>query len=141
MLDYLTTWHGDPSLQRRLEILTCLQSWKVVVRIVVIHTNARAAAQSGLFGLLGDAPVQILDIANEVQIDQFFDFAAKCHDENHIPVDLHRDSTDLVTRQMKTSILEKYGSMNDKLFLRLRPAIMFRLCMCKIKRRRSPPPP
>ncbi|PYI03568.1 hypothetical protein BO78DRAFT_268735, partial [Aspergillus sclerotiicarbonarius CBS 121057] len=106
--------------------LTWLRSLKVVERIVVIHTDARTGAQSGLFGLLGDAPVQIIDVADEVQIDRFFTFAAKCYDENRIPVDLQRDSPDVVTGKMRQSILEKYKS--DEIFQKLRPAIMFRLC-------------
>lgn len=46
-----------------------------MIRIFVARSTFRNAAKGGLFGLLGDTPIQIVDVSDEPRIDAFFDFA------------------------------------------------------------------
>lgn len=49
--------------------------WLVVMQFIVVHSRFEAAAATGLFGLLGDGPVQIVNVAEEARVDAFFDLA------------------------------------------------------------------
>ena len=44
----------------------------IVMRVIVGHTTFQDAARAGLFGLLGDAPIQIVDMSDELRLDAFF---------------------------------------------------------------------
>lgn len=61
--DPIPTFH-DPGDEKRQKMSAFLRlpSYLVVVQIVVIHTDFRTGAATGLFGLLGDAPIQIIDM-------------------------------------------------------------------------------
>jgi len=47
----------------------------VVMRTIIIHASYKYAAKTDIFGLLGDAPVQIVDVSDEARVKAFFDFA------------------------------------------------------------------
>ncbi|KAF3405526.1 hypothetical protein DPV78_002527 [Talaromyces pinophilus] len=47
---------------------TCLD---VVMAAVSLHITKESAVRSGLFGLLGDAPIQLIDVADEVQLRKY----------------------------------------------------------------------
>ncbi|KAK7698774.1 hypothetical protein SLS64_012255 [Diaporthe eres] len=51
-------------------------SWSVVVRPPIVVHAARAADSGSLFGLLGDAPVQLVDIDDERRINNFLGLGA-----------------------------------------------------------------
>ncbi|KAI1141766.1 hypothetical protein F5Y05DRAFT_272393 [Hypoxylon sp. FL0543] len=52
-------------------LLRLRSSWLVVVYVVVVHMDLEVALATGLFGLLGDAPVQIVDLRDQARIDAF----------------------------------------------------------------------
>lgn len=64
----------NPKCERN-EILKRLPSWSVVMRVVVVHGSFRAGAKSGLFGLLGDALVQIVPLSEQARVNAFLDLA------------------------------------------------------------------
>lgn len=43
----------------------------VVMAAVSLHITKESAVRSGLFGLLGDAPIQLIDVADEVQLRKY----------------------------------------------------------------------
>jgi hypothetical protein len=59
--------------------------WLIVMRIVVTHAPQRTIATSGLYGLLGDAPVQIIDVADRDRIDGLYALSEQCEDTNTVP--------------------------------------------------------
>ncbi|KAI1371351.1 hypothetical protein F4677DRAFT_435854, partial [Hypoxylon crocopeplum] len=89
-------------------------SW-VVVYIVIVHMDLEAAAATGLFGLLCDAPVQIVGLRDEAKMDAFDDFAPD-------PNSLERATAML---EYIVSRLHKEGPKSE---LAMYPVIMFRLC-------------
>ncbi|KAF3074514.1 hypothetical protein CFAM422_003563 [Trichoderma lentiforme] len=54
----------------------CIQLQKIVLGIAMgaisLHISAEAALGSGLFGLLGDAPVQLVDFDDEARLRRFY---------------------------------------------------------------------
>ena len=58
----------------------------VVVRVVIVHCDIRTGAASGLFGFLGDAPVQIVDTASADKVKSYLDFASSCQDKVKVTV-------------------------------------------------------
>jgi hypothetical protein len=79
MFDYLdNTFDGDVSMEDGVGALQQLRHWTIVMRIIVVHTTLENAAKTGLFGLLGDAPIQLVDIFDDLRLDALFDFAEKC---------------------------------------------------------------
>lgn len=66
--------------------LECIQQQKIVLGIAMaaisLHISVEAALESGLFGLLGDAPVQLVDFDDEARLRQFYTlFKANALDE------------------------------------------------------------
>ncbi|KAJ5921067.1 hypothetical protein N7466_009393 [Penicillium verhagenii] len=99
------------------------------MRIVIIHARFREAAQSGLFGLLGDATVQIVSVSDEERLDAFYAFGEE-HDRQNSSVEgegLERVSWEVFEQELKDDILFAMGS--KKLLSETYPAIMFRLCI------------
>ncbi|KAL6695547.1 hypothetical protein J3F84DRAFT_408556 [Trichoderma pleuroticola] len=54
----------------------CIQQQKIDLGIAMaaisLHISAEAALDSGLFGLLGDAPIQLVDFDDEARLRQFY---------------------------------------------------------------------
>ncbi len=58
------------------DLLRRRPSWPVMLwDPVVVHTDARTGAGLGLFGLLGDSRVQLVDVRDKARIKQFVDLA------------------------------------------------------------------
>ncbi|KAH0366143.1 hypothetical protein KCU65_g5579, partial [Aureobasidium melanogenum] len=70
---------GTPMTQREQNVaaLKLLPEWLVVVKVVVIHLDIGRAADSGLFGLLGDEIIQVVDAALPLA-SQFYELAECC---------------------------------------------------------------
>lgn len=100
--------------------------------VIIIHADFATGASSGLFGLLGDAPVQLVDVYEEAKVKNYMDMAEKCEPWGQVTVcqDLRTISGDVYHQILRPAILKKLGS--DVLLGRLHPVIMFRLCndMC-----------
>ena len=169
MFSFIDYSHYDyKSSSEMTEHLGQLPSWVVVIRVVVVHADLRTAAATGLFGLLGDERVQLVDVSDKVRIDEFFDLGTKSgcsvvhmSDERLVSKqfgaepftftykvqegystdreDLDRDSVDAAKQRLRDLIVEKFGSENK--VPPMHPAIMFRLCtsMCKLEREDTPP--
>lgn len=109
-----------------------VSSWMVVMRVVIVHASPKAGAKTGLFGLLGDAPVQLVDVSDEARMNTYFDLAEACERKGHVHTsqDLRRESPDLIRTKLTGTLDETYPT--EKSLPAMRPAIMFRLCthMC-----------
>lgn len=121
----------EPSPSNAEFISECerLSSYLVVLQVVVIHTDLKTGAESGLFGLFGDAPVQIIDMTEDAKIDRYFSLAVEC--ENRSPVsiaqDLKRRPLHVARQRLRDAIVAEYGS--EEFAAMMKPAIMFRLCI------------
>jgi hypothetical protein len=118
--------------QQDLAALRLLPEWLVVVRIVVIHLDSTQAARTGLFGLLGDKFVQVVD-ATLPLASQLYDLAEACESRASTVTaaqDFARMSANDMNAMVKRVALKRY--FDHELSKRMRAAIMFRLCtkMC-----------
>lgn len=134
--------HGGSLMKKSLEIaeldnLKKMPSWLVVTRVVIIHASHEYAAKTGLFGLLGDAPVQVVEVSDEARVEAFFDFADESQRKGHVthPQDLNRYPPEVVRRVLEDTIDRGFG-IYKKHLPPMHPAIMFRLCtdMCNHSR-------
>ncbi|KAG9691394.1 hypothetical protein KCU95_g7171, partial [Aureobasidium melanogenum] len=114
-----------------------LPSWLVVMDIVVVHLDLSSAAGTGLFGLLGDAPVQIIPVSNETEINRFYDLAERCERGKSVTAsqDFARKSAEEWRQELRDDVLYRFSqneSVAEDLIAIMHPAIMFRLCtqMC-----------
>ena len=118
--------------QRDLAALRLLPEWLVVTRVVVIHLDFARAARTGLFGILGDEPVQVLDAASP-RTSQLYELSESC-ERGAYAVTAAQDFTRMSTNDMDAMVKRvTFKSFHDReLSMRTRPAIMFRLCtrMC-----------
>lgn len=150
MLDYIadSLWERDPfdepitrplesipishNKQEDLAALQLLPEWQVVVRIVIVHLDFARAAKTGLFGLLGDKPVQVLEPASSLT-SQLYELAKNCEREEYV-IATSQDFTRMSANDMDAMVKRvAFKTFHDrKLSMRMRPAIMFRLCtqMC-----------
>jgi hypothetical protein len=122
MLDYFekSCYGLDPPMAAYKQ----LPSWLIAMRVVVIHSDFASAAATGLFGLLGDAPVQIVPASEGVAED--------CRRGRSIIVvqDLKRSSHEELSQELRCVLVKKFDP--EDLVAIVRPTIMFRLCshMC-----------
>ena len=102
------------------------------MRVIVVHSDLKSAAATGLFGLLGDARVQLVEASEEDKLEVYFGFAENCerHNAGAIKQDFRRESAASMVDAIRATVINQFGS--EELMKALRPAIMFRLCthMC-----------
>ncbi|KAI1392058.1 uncharacterized protein F4822DRAFT_114563 [Hypoxylon trugodes] len=108
--------------------------WLVVIHVVPIHMSLHAGSLTGLFGLLGDAPVQIVDLRDKHRLGAYYDLAAvtqhrrgdgelTVEDEKlvmMVDVETKRCRSESAVRWIYKLAAEPAPAMY--------PAIMFRLC-------------
>ncbi|KAF7714878.1 Uncharacterized protein PECH_007879 [Penicillium ucsense] len=115
-----------------LQLLQRRPSWVVVMRVLVVHASRRVGASSGLFGLLGDAPVQVVDVNDQARVTALFDLAEGCEREGNIRVrqTFYRESPEALSRELHDLVVKRFGSQQKA--PKMHPALMFRLCtkMC-----------
>ncbi|CRG91884.1 hypothetical protein PISL3812_08938 [Talaromyces islandicus] len=116
----------------QVKALTALPRWMVVMRVIFIHARPEYAAKTGLFGLLGDELVQIIEVSDEARINAYFDLANESQEKGHVqnPQNLRREPVEAVEQSLKqktTNFRRLLDPMPD-----FRATIMFRLCpdMC-----------
>ncbi|KAJ5652437.1 hypothetical protein N7507_009863 [Penicillium longicatenatum] len=121
-------WFSLPCDQEaeRFDVFEQVPSWWVIMRVVIIHASFQEAAQSGLFGLLGDATVQIVSVSDEEELNAFYAFAEEHGRQTSSVEGLERVSSEVLKQELKDDILFAMGS--EKLLSKMSPAIMFRLC-------------
>ncbi|CAD0089599.1 unnamed protein product [Aureobasidium mustum] len=124
-----------PKPDNKIEFVNAFKqvpSWLVVMDTIVVQSDLRSAAATGLFGLLGDAPVQIIPISEETKINSFYNLAERCErGRNGIaPQDFTRKSADEMRQELRREVWLSFRS--EDLAAIMHPAIMFRLCtqMC-----------
>ncbi|KAF3394605.1 hypothetical protein F1880_005584 [Penicillium rolfsii] len=130
MFDYLdSTLDGQVDLRERIGALQKLQY--VVMHLIVVHTTFKTAVKTGLFGLLGDACIQLVDVSDEARLNALFDFAEKCESEANGSLtskqDFRRQSPESVRKILNDKLADEFGAKATH-NLSLRPAIMFRFC-------------
>lgn len=135
MLEYIdNAFHDEEEIDfgDRVGGLQKLQNAVVVMRVVVVHTSFEIAARTGLFGLLGDACVQIVDVSDEQRLDALFSFAEKCESKSKGFLarrqDFHRDSPEFFKTKLEETLIETFGAEVAEKLPRMCPAIMFRFC-------------
>lgn len=119
-----------------MDFIKQMPSWKIVMRVIVIHADFASVASTGFFGLLGDAPVQLVDVYDEAKVDALWKMALECEPRELVTVcqDFHRESAMAYNQSLRDIISEKLCSEDDfntdpeDVFSRLHPVIMFRLC-------------
>lgn len=109
----------------RVDALEQLPSLWVIMRDFAIHAGFREAAQTGLFGLLGDAPVQIVSASDKEKASAFYDFAKSSGDTSV------REESGL---EKELEVGCEGAMISENLSSKLHAAIMFRLCSpnCKV---------
>ena len=117
---------------RDLDALKRLSSWRVVMRVIVVHTDVKSAAATDLFGLLGDARVQLIDASDKDKIEAYLSLAENCERRifRAVKQDFRRESSASMEETSRGAVLKQFGS--EELMAAMRPVIMFRLCthMC-----------
>jgi len=117
-----------------LEALQQLSTWHIVIRVLVIHCEDRKAASSGLFGLLGDARVQVVGMEEEQRLTEMLRFATQCEQgygktsNQHLVVETPK----VMQKRLDDIVVQQFNLLT--LTASMRPAIMFRLCtrMCNV---------
>ncbi|PYI16966.1 hypothetical protein BO99DRAFT_464418 [Aspergillus violaceofuscus CBS 115571] len=108
------------------EILSRFACWRVIVRVMVVHADRRTGAESGLFGLLGDAPVQIVDVSDHDRVEAYWRLAEAQRRYDPHEQDFERVEAEAVDREVQAQEKKMFGS--EALPFMLKPAIMFRWC-------------
>jgi hypothetical protein len=111
--------------------------------VVVTHAPvAGAAATTGLFGLLGDAPVQIVEVSEVDRLHAMYDLAERCEEgsvRKYAQAIVRRSA---VEWRLVLKDLVAYNARQNSATLssQLHPAIMFRWCtyMCNHANQRLP---
>jgi hypothetical protein len=128
----LSTRPLPPDRIKALEALLEVPEWRVIVKVVVVHCDLAGAARTGLFGLLGDAPVQIVDASDELKVAGLYNLASEseCANPRAVRQNLYSERPWYLSAWLKHHIEVYYR--NEALVKSMRPAIMFRLCtrMC-----------
>lgn len=128
VVDWLSDIHFDRE-EERFEVFEQITSWWVIMRTVIVHASFRDAARSGLFGLLGDAGVQIVSFSDEERINAFYDFAEVSGRQALSYDGSERPDLDALRQKLKSDLI--WAMKSEKLLSRMHPAIMFRLCTWK----------
>lgn len=133
MFDYLdNTVDGGVDMEERIRAIQQLRQGAVVIKIVVVHTTFEAAAKTGLFGLLGDACIQLVDVSDEARLNAFYDFAEKCESKAkgfvRRPQDFRRQSPESIQKTLRDKLAGTFWSQAGGNLRELSPVIMFRFC-------------
>lgn len=104
--------------------------WLVVMYVVVIHAPPRIIAASGLFGLLGDAPIQIIDLADDDRIEAMFEFVERWSELTQGPGEQGgiRCSRSRQEAYLKELMIPSGDSDVASNATDIRPAVMFGVC-------------
>nr|OQO24045.1 hypothetical protein B0A51_05015 [Rachicladosporium sp. CCFEE 5018] len=119
-----------------------LDKWSVVMKTVVIHQDIRIAAMTGLFGLLGDALVQVIDVDEAEKMADLLSLAREC--EQSFNVTARQSFEPLNLQEANDTIKQTLSERGyEDMVPKVRPAVLFRLCPRKCNRigRAVTPPP
>lgn len=133
MYDYLDNHlDGDVDIKERIGALQQLRNGVVVMHIIVVHATFDAAAKPGLFGLLGDACIQLVDVSDEARLNAFYDFAEKCESKTKgftsRPQDFRRQSPEQLGKTLRDNLTVTFWGQAAVDLPQLSPVIRFRFC-------------
>lgn len=121
-----------PILCKHIRTLQQRTNWLCVIEVVIVHATHDVARATGLFGLLGDAPIQIIDIFDTASIALLWYMAELAKRSAHAECKqmLNREAPETWQSWLRRTLW--CGRYPNGLRCRMRPAIMFRLCtqMC-----------
>lgn len=114
---------------------------RIVMKKVVIHATWKYATRTGLFGLLGDAPILMVDISDEKRLKAFFELAEEGQRKGHVCSEQKELAKELQSSEaLEEEFKRRMGRVwkpsdfrpNEKPPTNLRGVIEFRLCddMC-----------
>jgi hypothetical protein len=140
MFVYLKQIYTQRDWTHVLNVLNRESRWLVVMDVVVTHAPRSVAAP--FFGLLYDAPVQVLDSADADRVAAMYELAEQCErgcDPRQAQRIVRRTAAEL-DQELQDFFTDKKKYREGNLTTRLRPAIMFRWCpyMCNHACRRFP---
>ncbi|KAL3492457.1 hypothetical protein BJX62DRAFT_250648 [Aspergillus germanicus] len=120
--------HDRWSRSELAELMRKRTSWSVVI-LPPIVVHARPRATGGLFGLLADAPVQLVAVDDQLRMDRFMGLARDTPDVTISPR-FTPDELTLAMEVLRDAVKAVFGSEDNA--PTMQPAIMFRLCtrMC-----------
>jgi hypothetical protein len=102
------------------------------MRVIVIHCSIQAAIDSGLFGLFGDARVQIVDFSDNARNSMYLQLAKTSESKNQVRThqDFDLESAAAMRQTLRAVVMEEFNSA--ELAAAMQPAVMYRLCtrMC-----------
>jgi hypothetical protein len=126
----------------RFEIFNRQPQWLIVMHFVVIHAPARAIARSGLFGLLGDAPIQIVETANADTLEAMYVFAEQWASRTQGSDRRNgiRWASASLEEYLKQLLFHSWDrGTESKYTTSIRPAVMFRACHQNCSASDAPP--
>ncbi|KAJ5131880.1 hypothetical protein N7448_006038 [Penicillium atrosanguineum] len=103
----------------------------VVMRVFAVHTSVQSAATTGLFGLLGNAPIQVVDVSDQKRLDAFFDLAKNCEPASKRVLprqNFNIDSAESFKAALQNRLLDIFEPEDAQTLSSLHPVIIFRLC-------------
>jgi hypothetical protein len=132
MFDYLDNYRdSDVDIEERMRALRKLQHGVIVMRVIIVHTSLENAVKTELFGLLGDACIQLVDVSDKTSLNAFFDFAEKFESKPNGYItrkqDFYRETPESVKKFLNDRLTYAFDAQAART-LPLRPAIMFNFC-------------
>jgi len=129
-----TRGNGLPidAFQLQMNHLELLPKWLVVMRTIYIHCDYKTVASTGLFGLLGDVYIDVVDVCKDSKRARaLFDFAKTCEYRDLTkPLlksqDFRWETPEMMKRVLHDLVFLKYQS--HAFAAKMHPAIMFRRC-------------
>jgi hypothetical protein len=135
MKNYLTQWGiFDAS---RIQVFNRHPQWLVVMHLVVIHAPKRVSAASGLFGLLGDAPIQIVETAECHKMEAMYGFAEQWRQPDQTGI--RRSRNELEDRLERELVPSWNPDIASEYATSIRAAVMFRACHLNCSSSDAPP--
>lgn len=105
------------------DLMRTQTSWTVIILPpVIVHTDTKTAA--GLFGLLTDARVQVVDADDEVKIKRFLALTETSH--GVVGTEIEEASLRAAKDALRDAVKAIFGSEGSA--PTMSPAVMFRLC-------------
>lgn len=132
----------------QIQALKMLSNWVVVVRMIVVHCDHTIALQSGLFGLLGDARTQLVDIDDQARLAAFIDLVRTCelglketppwgfdYPPYIVPQEFTQETANTMRKNLEHRVVHGYKGRLSNELPPVRPVIMFRHCNleCNVK--------
>lgn len=128
------------------QLLRNFRKWLVVMRTIIVHCDYKTAAATGLFGLLDDAAIAVVDVCKDPErAEALFEFAKACEFQGQEPPllaqDFRHETPDMMKRALNDIIQLKYRiHLRDRtaaFAAIMQPAIMYRRCPRMCNRRKT----